>query len=180
LVEQHEPRLQNQRAGNRKAVLVAAGQLAGIAILVPRQAHETEHLLHALLDLGGRTSLQRQTECHVVEHRQMRKQRIVLEDHAEAALLGQDVIDALIVVPDLAFGRRNEASDDSERRRLAATTGAEEGDKFASAYFKRKSVENSLAAVTLGNRYTQCVDGIGHVSPPPSRDRGERSWVVTS
>jgi hypothetical protein len=95
----------------------------------------------------------------------MRKQSVVLEYHAKTALLGRDAVDAPIVVPDLAFGWRNEAGDDAECGRFSTPAGPEEGNELASADFELQAVENGLAAVTLGDGHPQVADGLGHVPP---------------
>src|SRR5262245_48008958 len=94
----------------------------------------------------------------------MRKQRIVLEHHAEAALFRQEIVDPLIVEPDFAFGRRHEAGNDAECRGLAASTRPEERDKLSAADLQRQVIKYSLAAVPLSDTHPQLVDGIGHVS----------------
>ena len=63
--------------------------------------------------------------------RHMREQRIVLEHHAEAAVFGLQLIDALVVEPDAAAGQVEQAGDAVERRRLAATRRPEQRDEFA-------------------------------------------------
>ncbi len=52
LVEQQEPRLDDQRAGQRHALLLAAGKLARQAVLEPDKLHLVEHLAHAALALA--------------------------------------------------------------------------------------------------------------------------------
>src|SRR4029434_983685 len=94
----------------------------------------------------------------------MWKQRIVLEHHAKAALFRQEIVDALIVEPDFAFGRRHEAGNDAKCRGLAAPTRPEERHKLSAADLKRQVIEYRLAAVPLSDTHAQLVDGIGHVS----------------
>src|SRR6476620_11173255 len=147
--------MEHQRACDRHTLLLASRQLAGIAVLVSRQTHEAKHLLNASLDLVGRPALQREAECDIVENGQMRKQSVVLEYHAKTALLGRDAVDAPIVVPDLAFGWRNEAGDDAECGRFSTPAGPKEGNELASADFERQAVEDGLAAVALGDGHPQ-------------------------
>jgi hypothetical protein len=61
-----------------------------------------------------------QPEGEVLVHRHVRKQRIVLEHHANVALFRRHVDDVLAVEADGAFARLLEAGDHLQRRRLAA------------------------------------------------------------
>src|SRR6476646_11176506 len=97
----------------------------------------------------------------------MREQRIVLEHHAEAAFFRQKIVDALIVEPDFAFGRRHEASNNAKCRGLAASTRPEERHKLSAANLQRQVIEYGLAAVPLSDTHAQLVDGIGHVPRRP-------------
>src|SRR5690242_18768821 len=101
----------------------------------------------------------------------MRKQRVILEHHAEAALFGWHVVDPLSVEADLAVAWRHEPRDDAERRGLSAPAGPKKGDELAATDLQRKAVEHDLAAIALGDRHLESIDGIGH-SLPRIRARG--------
>ena len=91
LVEQHHDRVHRQRARDRHALLLAAGELAGELVLVRDQAHAVEHLEAALqrLVLVAAEHLDLR-ERQVLGDRQVRKQLEVLEHHPAArAQLGQ-------------------------------------------------------------------------------------------
>ncbi len=77
------------------------------------------HILHA------------QAELDVLRHRLVRKQRVALEHHAEAAVARLDVVDHAAVDPDLARGRILEARDHAQRRGLAAAGRADEHHELA-------------------------------------------------
>jgi hypothetical protein len=77
--------------------------------------------------LGG------QAEGDVPSHRHVREQRIVLEHHAEAAILGTDVIEAAFVEPDGAAAHLQQSGDAVQRGGLAAARGADQGDELAPA-----------------------------------------------
>ena len=72
-----------------------------------------------------------QAEADVAAHGHVREQRVVLEHHAEAALLGRSASMRLLVEPDAAAGHRQQAGDAVERRRLAAARRAEQRDELA-------------------------------------------------
>ena len=65
-----------------------------------------QRLVHLALDLGLRPALHVQAEADVLAHAHVRKQRVVLEHHAEAALFRRQPVDARLVEPDAAAGKR--------------------------------------------------------------------------
>ena len=87
LVHQHEVGLEHQGAGHGDALLLAAGQLAGAAVAHLRQFHHLQDLGDALFDLGLADVAHLQREGEVLVDRHVREQRIVLEHHADAALV---------------------------------------------------------------------------------------------
>lgn len=102
LIHQDQRRFDDDGAGNRYALLLAAGQLAGQLVHVLRQLHQVERALDAGLDLGGRGAAHEQAEADVPGHRHMREQGVILEHHTEAALFGRQGIDTMIVKIDAA------------------------------------------------------------------------------
>ena len=62
----------------------------------------------------------------VLEHRQMREQRVVLEDHHRAAPLRRNLVDAAALDADLAGVRLHEAGDQAKQRGLAAAARPEQ------------------------------------------------------
>jgi hypothetical protein len=85
----------------------------------------------------------------------MRKQRVVLEDHADAPALGRDraprAAHDLAVQHDLAFTHRFEACDTPQHRRLAAPAGAEEAADRAGLEAERKHLQHGPAVVRLAD-----------------------------
>src|SRR5271155_5439602 len=108
----------------------------------------------------------------------MRKQRIVLEHHAEAALFRQEVVDALLVEPDFAFGRRHETGNDAKRCGLTASARPEERHELSAADLQRQVIEHGLAAVPLSDIHAQLIDGIGHIPRRlPNMTRARPKWA---
>ena len=83
-------------------------------------------LLDAARDLVLREALEPQPERHVLVHRHVRVERVVLEHHRHVAVLRRDVVDHLAVDRDLAAGDVLEAGDHPQRRRLAAAGRADQ------------------------------------------------------
>ena len=61
LVGEQQRRVVDEGAGDRDALLLAAGELVGVAVELGREADEAQHLRHLLADLGaaGADHLQR-------------------------------------------------------------------------------------------------------------------------
>ena len=88
LVEQQHLRLHGQRARQRHALQLAAGELGGIAAGEPVEAHQAEQLLDARADLVLGALAHAQAEADVVVHGHVLERRVVLEDEADPAVAG--------------------------------------------------------------------------------------------
>jgi len=131
LVEQQNPRAARQRARQRHALLLTAGELIGLALLEAFELDQRHHLGHAGIDLRTRHARALQPECDVVPHVEMGKQRVVLKHHVDRTLVRQDLRDVLAVQQDAPLIRRLESGKHPQQRGLAATTGAEQREKLA-------------------------------------------------
>jgi hypothetical protein len=87
--------------------------------------------LHAGLGLGLRRAPQAQREAHILRHRHMRIERVILEDHGDVAVFRRDVIDDAVGDADLAGGHVLEAGDHPEQGRLPAAGRPDEDHEFA-------------------------------------------------
>ena len=76
LVEQQHVRLPDQRAGDRHALLLAAGQLARVALLQPGQLHDVERLPDRRADPAPAHAPGAQRKRDVLRHRHVRVERI--------------------------------------------------------------------------------------------------------
>ncbi len=87
LVEQQRARAVDERAGERDALLLAAGQLGRLALAEVAELHELERLVRARADivLGDLPPLE--PEGDVLLDAQMREQRVGLEDGVDVALV---------------------------------------------------------------------------------------------
>ena len=83
----------------------------------------------------------------------MREQRVILEHHADAALLGRHAViaaaDQPAVEPDLAARDRLEAGDAPEHRGFAAAARAEQAADVAALQRKRNAVQHRGLPVCL-------------------------------
>ncbi len=120
LVEQEHLRVAYDGAAHRNALALAAGELLGLAV---DQVGDVEHpgsFRDPALDLGLGVVLQPQAERHVLGHRHVRIERVVLEHHRDVAVLRRHVIDDVAADHDVAVGDVLEACDHPQGRRLAA------------------------------------------------------------
>src|SRR5205085_6329087 len=76
----------------------------------------------------------------------VREQRVVLEDHAEPALLRRLRVDPLLVQPDAAAAERKQAGQAVERGRLSAPRRAEQRDELATGDLQVQVVQDHLVA----------------------------------
>ena len=92
LVEEQDARLDGQRAGERDALALAAGELRGIAASPGRRAGRGRAAPSRACGSpsspgGSPAAADVETEGDVVEHRHVAEEGVVLEDEADMALL---------------------------------------------------------------------------------------------
>ena len=155
LVEEEDARFDRERAGERDALALAAGELLRIALVEARELDEVEELHRAAADfLARRPGLARadlEAERDVLEHRHVAEERVGLEDEADVAVLHGLRRCVLVAEEDAAGGRRLEAGDEAEERGLARARGAEERDQLARLDAHRDVVERRVAAEFLAD-----------------------------
>ena len=93
LVEQEHVDILDQRAADGDALALAAGELRRAAVEQRLDLQELRCPGDAPLDLGAVEPLRRQPELQVSAHRLGRIERIGLEHHGEAAILGIEIGD---------------------------------------------------------------------------------------
>ena len=149
LVEQQDLRADDQRAGQRHALLLAARELARKARGEGGQPHQLQRLGDALGALGRRHALHLEPERHVLGHRHVREERVALEHDAEPALgrLHRQKIAAL--QPDRARRRLDEAGDHLQGRGLAAARRAQQRHELALLDAERQAVDGLVRAEGL-------------------------------
>src|SRR5438067_13443190 len=74
---------------------------------------------------------QAQWKGDVVEHGQVRKKRVVLEDESDVALACGQVRNVLAVDEDAPFGRIEQSRHDAQERCLAGAAGSEQSYELA-------------------------------------------------
>ena len=130
-VHEDQVRFKHQGAGDGDPLLLAAGELGRAAFGKVPQLHHVQGPDDAVRDgfLGNAARLQGKGEILGDGH--VRKQRVVLEDHADVALVRLDLLDGTALQPDLAAGGALKARQHLQAGGLAGPGGAQQGDELA-------------------------------------------------
>ena len=153
LVEQQDLRLEHEGARQRDALLLPAGELRGSALRERAHLHHAERVRDLLGDLLLALAPDAQAVRDVLEHRHVRPDRVGLEHHREAALLGRDVhalrrrIDGGAADADLARARLLQPRDGAQRRGLAAAGRTEQRQLLAGLHGKADAAHRRHRAV---------------------------------
>ena len=153
LVEEEDAGLEDERGCERDALALPAAQLGRHSGSEPLrvQPDELQRRTHPVRDLRPRPAPLLQSERDVALDREMWKQRIALEHHADLPLVRAALIHHLPEQPPASRARvgRLESGDESEERGLAATGGAEDGEKLTLADLEGHAVHGLHRAVAL-------------------------------
>src|SRR2546421_554917 len=145
-VHEDEGRFDHDGPGDGDPLLLTAGQLTGQPVGVLAQLHQAQRLVHPTTGLVPADTPHVEAEAHVAAYRHVREERVVLEDHAEPALLRWLRVDPLLVQPDAAAGQRQQSGQAVERGRLAAPRRAEQRDELATGDLQVQVVQDHLVA----------------------------------
>ena len=140
LVHQHRLRLEHQRPGHRDALLLAAGQLRRAAMAEAFQPHHRQRLLDPRLDFGPPHAAHLEREGEVLRHAHMGEESVVLEHHAQPALVRRTARNVLALQQDRSGRGRLEPGQHHQRRRLAAARRPQQGQELA-----RRDIEVEVA-----------------------------------
>ena len=159
LVEQQDRRPVDERPGERHTLGLATGQLGRLATLVAWELDQIEHLRDPGPDLRIADLGAPQPESHVLVDRQVREQRVVLEDGVDVPLVRRQPGNVLALELDQAGGRCLEPADHPQRRRLAAAGWAKEREEFPGLDLEVDVVDDHGLAVALDDIDKADVDG---------------------
>jgi hypothetical protein len=156
LVHQQQRRVGGQRARDADALLLAAGELRGIAVAhLERQPDELEQLVDALADALLVPAEHARQRGDVVGDRAVREQADVLDRVADVApqLVDRAVVDAAAVDQDLAVGDLDHPVHQAHRGGLAAAGGADEHADLTGVHREAEVLDRRLllARVALGH-----------------------------
>ncbi|ESR71714.1 hypothetical protein T266_08105 [Pseudomonas aeruginosa VRFPA05] len=149
LVEQQQARARHQRAGQRHALALAAGELVRVACGVLAQFHQFDGFGDPLLQFRRRHLLHAQAEGDVLLHGHVGEQRVALEHHGDPALLRRQRHHILAVDEDAPAVDLGQPGDAAQQGGLAAAAGAEQGDELAAGGGEVDIAEDAGGTVAL-------------------------------
>ncbi|MCY1529430.1 hypothetical protein D9M68_645740 [compost metagenome] len=169
-VHQHDVGGEDQRPGEGHALALATGELAWIASTEVLQLDQGQVFFDFGADFffGLLTDFQRVGEVLAQSH--MREQRVLLEYHADIALVGRDAGDRAAVDQYLAAGHVLEACEHHQARSLARAGGAEQGDEFALGHIQVEVFDHQCLVVVgllhIGELQERFVPSLISHNPP--------------
>jgi hypothetical protein len=131
LVEQEHLRHPDDRATHRDALPLPTGKLTRIAIEIGLEAEDIGGLGDVLRDLVLGFLREHQRERHVVAHRHVRIERVILEHHRDVALLRRNAVDHPPADGNLAAADFLQPGDHAQKGRLAATRRSDQHAELA-------------------------------------------------
>ena len=131
-----------QRARNRDALLLAAGQLRGQAVVHAFECNELQQLLATRAPLGRLHLAHAQRELDVVGDRHVPEQRVVLEDEPDLALAHVHVRHVAAMQRDAPVVDFSEPCDRAQQGALAAAARAEQHQELALVDVQRDVVDD--------------------------------------
>ncbi len=149
LVQQEHPRLVHDRAGERDALPLAAGELRRLAGAVAPEAHHAEGFFGARAALPFVDLLHHEPVLDVLLHRHVREERVVLEDRVHRAVVRRQPGHVLAGELDRALVGRLEAGDHPQRRGLARSRRPEHREELARRDLEVDRVDRDDVSVAL-------------------------------
>nr|WP_052292524.1 hypothetical protein [Laribacter hongkongensis] len=130
-IQQQGLRAEGQRPGQCHSLLLAAGHLARQAVDVRRQADQLQHFQRGLASCRLGHAAHLQAVGDVFGHGQVREQGVVLEHHADFALVHRHVGEIALAKADVAGVSGQQAGRQAQQGGFARAAGADQGDEFA-------------------------------------------------
>ena len=120
---------------------------------------------------AARDAARAQRKGDVLEHGEVRIQRVILEDHRDVARRGLDVVDDAIADPDAAGVRALETRQQPQERRLAAARRAEQHEALARVDVEIDGAQRRVRAESLRH----ALESHSHAGVILRRDDGRES-----
>ena len=157
LVQQQHLGVGHQGPGQGHALLLAAGELRGIALPEGAQPHLVQHALYRGLGMGWRFRPELERVGRVGAHSEVRPDRVVLEDHAQVPGLGRHIRTPARDEPpadvDLPGVQRLEARHQAQQHGFAAARGAQQREALAILHGEAQVLQDPLGPVGLGHAF---------------------------
>jgi len=124
LIEEQYLGLVRERAGDGDALLLAAGELRGQALVHALESDEPQELAAPRMAGAGAHATHAQGKLNVVGDRHMTEERVVLKHEADVALLRGNMRDVTAMQRDAPVIHSRQARDRAQQGALAAAAGA--------------------------------------------------------
>ena len=131
LVQEQHLRPFRQRAGERDALALSAGQLLGIAGSEAFELHEPQRLVDARGDLLFREAVLPEAEGDVARDAQVREQGVGLKHHVHGPPIGRHAGQVLAGEQDAALRRNLEAGEDAQQRAFSTPGRPKQAEELA-------------------------------------------------
>ena len=153
LVHQIDRGRAHQRPADRDALHLPARQLRRLVVQLGFDVQQTRHFFHFGADLGFRHPADRRTQrkSHVLEHAQVRIQRILLEHEGDVTIGRRIAGDVAPADPDRTAIRHLQSGDEAQGRGLAGARRPEQRDEFAVCNGQGQIADRSRLAERLGD-----------------------------
>src|SRR5215469_2983605 len=185
LIAHQQLRIGHQRARDRDALLLAAGELFRLVLGAIGEPHDLERDGDVLAALRGRELGEQQRQLDVAFGGEHRHEVVELEDEADVVgapvreRSARELVDAAIADGDLPGGRLIEAADEIEECRLAGPGRSHQRDEVGARDIERESVQDLdlllAALVDLGD-VMHLDHRLGHGVAPGSKKHGLTKW----
>ena len=142
LVEEEQPRLGDQRPGECRALLLASGKLAWIALGEIGELDQFEGRGDATPHFRFADPLHPKAEGDIVGNGHVGEERVALEDHRRLACVRWAILDFDAVEPDDSLVRLGQPRYDPEQRRLPATRRAQQRQQVALGDAQADSIDS--------------------------------------
>ncbi len=153
LVEQQQRRIDGERSRDGDTLLLPSRKLLGEPPRQPRQLHGRQQLLDARLPALAIPTAEREGIGDVLRDGHMRKERVVLKHHADAALTAGERRNVFSIKRNDAGRYRQKARDGAQHSRLAAATGPEERCDLTRRHLEAYAFDRWLPCVGVGEPF---------------------------
>src|SRR2546428_196757 len=167
LVQEKKAGLAHDGAGERAALLLAAGELPGTPFEQMIDADLCRRFAHRGVDLRTRHGNHAQRKSDVLVDAHVRIQRVALEHHRDVPRAGLALRDVDAFHDHAPCIVRLEAGENTQRRRLARARGSQQGEELAGRDRQIDAVQHRHGAVPLDDAFELDAPRGAHRRPPP-------------
>jgi hypothetical protein len=184
LIQQQHRWAKSERTGKRNPLLLAARELRRTARLQPTQPYRFNHRLGLATAFTSGDAPHTKSVGHVLQHRQVREERIALEHHAHASFPGRHRGDIAIIDQQSARLHRQKPRHQPQHGGLAAAACADHGKEFASRHVKRYAKQSlpgpGVTVLELFELNAHCTAPVRRAERPAAHKASPKSTTVAA